>query len=682
MLSDFLLIFYCWLLTSLWQVMAFPHISRYAKPYLYDMGWGISRVIGWLMIATPIWYIGHIGIPVNTITFVWLLTVGFVGYAVWKIRQNPQKLMKDLRSIKEVVIAEEVLFALGFFFLSIVRGFNPEVLGLEKFMDIGLIISYLGSPSLPIQDMWLAGYTFNYYTFGHYLGAIATHFWNISPYISYNVLLGLVMGLVLTLSFSVIANLLAPIVKNQKRKEKIIVSSGIIGAYVTTFGGNTHTIWSFFSKGLDTYWYPDASRFIINTIHEFPSYSFIVSDLHAHVWSMVLVFTLLTGIFVWVQILAGQSSKHALVNSSYVPISVLLGGLMGLIASTSTWDGLVYSLCFALLSAVLFFQNRRLFVPIVISGIVILSTMIISASPWWLNFESISEGVALVTERSPLWQLAVLWAGHLSVSIIAIGLIFRLLRKKANLAEHASEVFVFGMFLTAVILLIIPEFMYIIDIYPTQPRANTMFKLTYQSFILMSLIAGWVIGILQQRNFLPFKIQLPLFVYAMLFVLVVGFYPYFGYRDYYGALKTYRGLDGIEWLKNKHPSDYAAIIWLRETNDDQPHILEAVGDSYTEFARVSTYTGFPTVLGWRVHEWLWRGSYDIPGRRSAEVEKIYLTPELPESKQLLRTYQVKYIFLGDKEREAYPALNEAGLEELGEVVFVDGTTKIIQLSTL
>ena len=44
----------------------------------------------------------------------------------------------------------------------------------KKFMDVGLMNSYLHSPTLPIADMWLAGHTFNYYTFGHYLGAVAT----------------------------------------------------------------------------------------------------------------------------------------------------------------------------------------------------------------------------------------------------------------------------------------------------------------------------------------------------------------------------------------------------------------------------------------------------------------------------------------------------------------------------
>ena len=44
-----------------------------------------------------------------------------------------------------------------------------------------------------------------------------------------------------------------------------------------------------------------------------------------------------------------------------------------------------------------------------------------------------------------------------------------------------------------------------------------------------------------------------------------------------------------------------------KTIEGQPVVLEANGDSYSDYERVSAMTGLPTVLGWYVHEWLWRG---------------------------------------------------------------------------
>ena len=44
----------------------------------------------------------------------------------------------------------------------------------------------------------------------------------------------------------------------------------------------------------------------------------------------------------------------------------------------------------------------------------------ITALPWILNFESFSDGIGLTTERSPLWQMGVLWGGHIAITAIAV----------------------------------------------------------------------------------------------------------------------------------------------------------------------------------------------------------------------------------------------------------------------
>src|SRR3989304_5981669 len=47
--------------------------------------------------------------------------------------------------------------------------------------------------------------------------------------------------------------------------------------------------WSRLREGMERYWYANATRFIPFTIHEFPSYSFVVSDIHGHVLSIPFV---------------------------------------------------------------------------------------------------------------------------------------------------------------------------------------------------------------------------------------------------------------------------------------------------------------------------------------------------------------------------------------------------------
>lgn len=684
----------------------------------------MARTVGWLMIGLPVWYLAHVGIPINTKPGIWSVFFVLILCSAYFWKKTKFQFVQLVTEQKALIIAEELLFVVGICFLSIVRGYSPDINSLEKFMDGGLIISYMKSPTLPIEDMWLAGMHFNYYTFGHFQGSIATQFWSIDPVVSYNILLGLTMGLALQLSFAIIINILSKLVPaSPPLAQKIpllkrffpdaisskasffpMIAIGVIGAYLLVFAGNTQTLWYLLarcdSKFTHTminfspadenakpmqadqcsfvgYWYPNATRFIPRTIHEFPSYSFIVSDLHAHVWNIVHVFVLLHLILIWGELLLDQSKKEQKkVPKKIFIFNIFLGVLMGVCMMTSTWDALVYSLFFSIVSGLMLITNPRLIIKLILSGIMIALIMLVSSSPWWLNFTSISEGAAIAHEHSALWQLLVLWFAHVSVGIIGAVLTFFIARKQKNL--KFIHLMVIGLVCSGICLIILPEFFYIKDIYTTQPRANTMFKLTYQAFMQLGIVMAVTLGILHSRVDLPKKVRIPASIFIILIMISIGIYPYFGYRDYYlGSAATYKGLDGLMWFRQQYPDDYEAFLWLKHV-DGRPHIIEAVGDSYTSFARMSTFTGLPTVLGWRVHEWLWRGSYDIPGKRSSEVESIYLSPWDEESQRLLNQYRVKYMIVGTKEREAYPQMNTIEIKKLGKVVFEQGDTFILE----
>ena len=109
-------------------------------------------------------------------------------------------------------------------------------------------------------------------------------------------------------------------------------------------------------------------------------------------------------------------------------------------------------------------------------------------------------------------------------------------------------------------------------------------------------------------------------------------------------------------------------------------MLEAVGDSYTTFNQISMATGLPTIEGWVVHEWLWRGGYEQPGARADEVQKIYESKDEKEVLSLLQKYSVDYIFVGAKEYEKYKDINEKNFDKLGaKIIFTSGQTKIYKL---
>lgn len=157
-------------------------------------------------------------------------------------------------------------------------------------------------------------------------------------------------------------------------------------------------------------------------------------------------------------------------------------------------------------------------------------------------------------------------------------------------------------------------------------------------------------------------------------------YPYFAINSYYAGLNSYKGLNGTAYLNSLYPNDYQAIQWINKNIKGQPVILEAQGDSYTDYARISTNTGLPTVLGWTVHEWLWRGTYDIPAPRINDVSTLYESKDLPITKEFLAKYNIAYVYVGELERKKYLYLNEDKFKQLGKVAYSNGNVTIYKLN--
>ncbi len=638
-----------------------------------DGGWALGRVGFWLILGLIIWEGANLGIPINT-------NLGVLGgggvmllLLLWWSFRHRLEVRARLKQIWPLVLAEELLFLGGYLWLAWVRGHNGDILDLEKFMDHGLMATYLRSPTLPAMDMWLAGEKINYYTFGHFLGSVMVRVWGIDLAYAYNLLLAMLMGMGVMMAFSVTVNLIGN--KDKKINFRRLILGGVVGSLLLNVAGNSHALWYFLANGgFINYWYADATRFIENTIHEFPSYSYIVSDLHAHLWGLPMVMA-------WLLVVMRFKKSLEKEGRSLIKIvgwSVGLGALMGVMAMTNTWDLLIYGLLLCILGLLLLLQRKARFTDLVMAAVVVVMVAAVVSSGWWLNFVSIDQGVRLVSKRSPLWQLLVLWSTHLLLTAMAIVSCVLFKNKKGRWQVKVSNSLVVAMGITAVILLLLPEVIYFKDIYPSHPRANTMFKLTYQAFMLMGLLGGWLVASLTGKV----KTRAEAMVRAggmSVVVLLIGgllMFPYFGYRDYYGGLRVYKGLDGLSWIRGGDPDDYLMLGYLKSQVKGRPVILEAVGESYTEFARMSALSGLPTVLGWRVHEWLWRGGFEIPGKRTEEVRAMYETPLSKEAKSLYEKYQVKFVIIGNKERATYK-LRGKDLEKLGKVVFRSNKSEII-----
>src|SRR3989338_5094194 len=630
-----------------------------------DKGYLFSKVIALGLVSYFIFVFNTFRIlPFNLITII---------LVVWVFLLLNLKLgfkFIDIKNKWKIFLFQEVLFLLGILFWSYIRGHEPSINGLEKFMDFGFINSILRSTYMPAVDMWFPPLPINYYYFGHYTTAVLTKLSMLPTAITYNLMLATIFSFTFGLSFSLLANFIS---KNSFTRKAII--GGILGGAIVSFGGNLHTIYSLFKPyNVDSpvpflnllfspfsfpnnYWYPNATRFIPFTIHEFPLYSFVVSDLHGHV--IDIIFVLLT-----IAILLSLLFKSNLEIGNWKLEIPLISFLLAVMYMTNAWDGMIY---LVLVSSVILlknfnFRNSGKFFSSGIKSIAILIIFFFLFSlPFSLNFKPFASGIGVLCAPSFLTNI-----GKLGPFLF-----------EANHCQRSAWWQI----------LILYEFFYLKDIYPAHYRANTMFKLVYQSFIMLSISSAYIIvriaSTIKPKKFKILKIFNIYWVYLLftiLFLILVFIYTYFAIKSYYGDLKTYSGLDGTVYLKNKYPQDHEAILWINKNIKGSPVIVEAQGDSYTDYARISANTGLPTILGWTVHEWLWRGSYDIVAPRIEEVRLIYESQSLEQTRMLLEKHKVEYIYVGKLEREKYTNINESKFEEFGRVVFESRNTRIYKLN--
>lgn len=745
-------------------VIFLPLTMRIFRRFL-DVGYPFAKTVGIILISYSIFLLGLLKIlPFSKESLVILLLVFIVVQYKFFYRE-----LSDLKklSFKTAItfILQELLFFISFIFYLYIRGQEPSIHGLEKFMDFGFIQSIGKSQYFPPLDMWLsadpenpAGYPINYYYFGHLTGAMLIKLSSTNPFIGYNLILGTIFAQGITLAFSLVSNMARFIYEKILKKGKFTLLKyylyGLLGAFIINLAGNLHTIyiftkgypnenpvpfWGIFQNWFDVaktasanhagffstmiqnskYWYPNATRFIPFTIHEFPEYSYVVADLHGHVFDIPFVLLTLALIFTfyiksigkkenktnpahkfgkyliqagkWISAKIPHISKPMEVAGTNKDDFVLIAAIGFLIAinyMTNAFDGPIYLLFMFLILFIIYKFSIKLLSRI---GILIASFIIFSY-PFSINFAPFATGIGVncspnfLTKLQKLgpflfekgncqisepWMLFVLWGFFIISFVLYISAIWinkKLEKGSINLYfPFLTAVFLFGF-----ILLTVPEFFYAKDIYPAHFRANTMFKLGYQAFIMMGIGSTLTLMVILALKSVYRYLLLVIFLIFFSFIFI---YPFIAFPSFYPGLylsRTYQqfpNLDGSAWMYTQYSQDKEIIDYINRHFDKQIVILEAQGDSYTDYDRVSAYTGMPTVAGWWVHQWLWRGSSDVVGSRIPDIEALYQSDDIALTRELIKKYHIEYIVVSQIEHEKYPTLNEEKMKKIGVKIF-------------
>ncbi|MCR5324815.1 MAG: hypothetical protein K6E85_16275 [Lachnospiraceae bacterium] len=800
--------FLIWWLAITALGLTFMPLSMMIFSKFRDKGWLFSKAIGIGISGWLVWFLSSCHIVKFNTAGIWIcLILCLIGNGALLYFQIRKKKI-DLTSSNVIyIIVTELVFLCVFAFWTYLKCFKPEAYGTtEKLMDFGFMEAMYKSEYMPPEDIWLAGKPINYYYVGQFMATYLSKLTDAGVEYGYNLMLMMVAAFSFSMPASIAANATTDMLKDEKRggkwtEEILPVMTGGLAGIAVCFTSNAHYLvyakfipWLRTMLGLDKlaesanynfpgYWFPNATRYIgynpdthDKTIHEFPLYSFVLGDLHAHVINIMFVLTVAGILFAYLQLrkerlkavrmgLFGQrkdqfpeiaknkdknqnknqnkekniseeksgsakKNKQVMSNSSFMdktiwgipgffrevfsPHVLLIGFFIGLFHTTNFWDFPIY---YVVSGAIILFSNAVIYnfswitlKLTLLHAIVVYVFAKLVCLPFTISFNQISTSVNLCVDHTPLYQLAILWL----LPILCVGvLLFNTIREQKLLGvfEHdaskqedkkkagknialyrfianlnISDMFMITLGLCACGLVLLPELIYVKDIYSGDyKRANTMFKLTYQSYILFGIAMSY--AIMKLICFSRTKGK-RIFAWIALIVLIMTT----GYFDnstkaWFGdwtKSENYKGLNAGEYLKDVNIDDHNATNWINENIEGRPVMLEVNGNSYTDYCRVSVRTGLPTLLGWRTHEWLWQSEAEegvpkIIEERTADIETIYTSSDVEKVRKLVKQYNIEYIYVGSIERKEFGdsskhenPVNHELLQSLGSVVYPSG----------
>lgn len=716
-----------WLAVLLLGIGYFPITQKLFDGFL-DKGWMLSKVFGVAGAGFLVWLFANCKIPVFTRTgclaFSVLSCLGIWGIW-WLTAGKKQRKMTPVfnKQMINSALDGEIVFVAIFLMWTYFAGFRPAAYGTEKFMDYGFMMTMMRCDTLPAKDLWYAGANLNYYYGGQYFAVFLTKLTGTQVAQTYNLMRTLVAGFAFALPFGLVCQMvLDRYGKPGKTRQKIAVFGGVLAGAGVSLAGNMHYVvigklLPWVRKILQlpesdyTYWFPNSTRYIgyypaesDKTIHEYPSYSIVLGDLHAHVVNMMFVLALICLMYAMVQkykrikkeeiTFELQNWKTLVKNILLEPYVLVFGFFIGLFHWTNYWDFIIYFVMGEM--TVIYCNYLRCSVDVdwkiackrtagvsIIHAIWVFFLGTLFALPFTLQFETMVSGVALAQNHSRPYQWWLIWGLQVGVTVLFFWCVWKEYRQKRK-SVHRTDAFGVILGISALGLIVIPELVYVRDIYEKEyARSNTMFKLTYQAFIMFGILMAFAFVRLWMRKSHWCRKVLTTVGFACF--LGCCFYTATAVYSWFGQVwdkEQYKGLDATAFLETSFSEDAAAIRWLNENVEGSPVVLESQGDSYSDHERVSAMTGLPTVLGWYVHEWLWRGGIEELNNRTANVETIYTSTDVDLVESLLDEYEVEYIFVGKMERQKYTNLNESLLCSLGEVVFVDevSSTYIIKVN--
>ena len=696
-----------------------------------EFGYSFYKFFGLLTFSFIIWFFVSYGLIDFIFINILLIALLLTFFSIFLFFKNKKEILYYSKKSFKQILFVELLFLIFFLLAVLVRYLNPDLWhpyrGGEKPMDLAFLNAIIRSTSFPPYDPWFSGYTLNYYYFGHFMVALVSKFTGIPSYISYNLAIPTFFAYSSTLIFGFSSSFVYLYRKSKGLKFnwfKIPLYTGMFSVFSILIFGNFDAVIQVFKiffnfQEIFDYW--RSTRIIsMNSsgleINEFPFFTFLFADMHAHLMSIPLIISLISVSFIFFYEFFYNNSK--LKN---LAILLFLSLITGAIKATNTWDYplviiivffsvffscflsggkihlrlvrfLLYFSFYYFMSKVLFlnFENNFimpdfgisfskwktpaiimleiLFIPIILSSIFIfIYTYSLRLKIQYLKFKfsqrkififlSLVFSIFLLCLFFKLTSIFLLLVLLFSILIIAI--------IKLILFESDSRLFLW----IALLIIIgfgIPVLTDIFVVNDDINRMNTVFKFNFQSWIILNLGASLLIPLIFQ-DVISKKVKKIFFSLILLLFIFGMSYPVYSIRprllDRFS--NNYLGLKGNQYMLSSiylyngnliNLSDsYDAINWINANIQGNPIIVENSAELYTWSSVISINTGLPSVLGWDWHEKQQRSlNSNAVTLRKKQIEEFYTTSSEEFIKDFLDYYSVELIIYGPVERLNYP----------------------------
>ncbi len=346
---------------------------------LLDGGYSFAKILALLLVAVIAWWLSSTKIAQYTPLELWAVITVVVAVGIIVFIRNQAMMLALVNKRFAIILASEIVFLVAFGLFLLIRSSNPDLwhpyMGGEKPMDFAYLNAVLRSTYFPPIDPWFSGGYINYYYFGFVIVSTPIKALGIDPSIAYNIVLPMLFGLTASGAFGIGATLNARLgskssylTESRLRVTRAIMAGCIAALFVCVLGnlreidtlvpawqqlGGVKTGVAPVQATFDglvkwvtgaqlpvypnwAYWNPTrpTAGTAVDSVQiaEFPIFTFLYADLHAHMMAMPIAFLAL-------------AFALAFVMGARKWPGVVLGAIaVGSLWPTNTWDYPVYLL--------------------------------------------------------------------------------------------------------------------------------------------------------------------------------------------------------------------------------------------------------------------------------------------------------------------------------------------------